>query len=121
MAVHETLTWERLTRCTGKQPAREPLSVPAWPDSHGWCRRGSQKNAETWRYRPRMTVPWWKRKHENPFGPKPLVGMSLMVLGLMTMLGRDAVPVRVAGGIALALGCVLYSHGVLWGSPRDDK
>lgn len=68
-----------------------------------------------------MTVPWWKRKHEEPLGAKPLGGMLLLVLGLMTMLGRDAVPVRVVGGIVLALGLVLYGHGVLWGSPRDDK
>ena len=66
-----------------------------------------------------MTLPWWKRKHEDPLSAKPLLGMFLMIFGLMTMLGSGAVPVRVAGGGALALGLVLFSHRLLWGGPRQ--
>jgi uncharacterized membrane protein len=66
-----------------------------------------------------MSVPWWKRRHENPFAVKPLLGMMLLVFGVMTLAGGESVPVRLAGGVTLGVGVFLYGDGVGWRRGRD--
>ena len=74
-----------------------------------------------WRYPPRVSVAWWKRRHENPLGGKPLLGMFLTVLGVMTLVGSDSVIGRVAGGLVLALGLFLGGDGLWWRTGRQQR